>query len=182
MSLIRRTGDKIRNAHILRDQRNLERADFIDDVTIHTNRIRRGGEYVDLLVLHHERGHIIGDHRYIEAHIARDRGGQTRALKIRTRFRTEQMNPLFALARDLQHLPDDRFSETLRHHAAVIRKHIHEVFRHFANHVIPQVVCRNRVLNNCIRRVLPRFHRTLCRIQTAAGHELHSRSRGRARV
>ena len=124
VSLVGRAGDKIRNAHVLGDDGILEGADLVDHMPVAADGVRRSGENVDLLVLHDERRHIVGDDRHIKAHVVADRGRQARALKIRARFGTEKSDILAAVSALAQHRTDDRLGKAVRHHRAVVGEHI----------------------------------------------------------
>ena len=124
VSLIGRAGDEVRDAHVLGDDGVLERAHFIDDMAVTADGVRRGGENVDLFVLHDERRHIVGDDRHVKAHVVADGRRQARALKIRARFGAEQPDVFVAAAALTKHRADDGLGEAVRHHRSVVGEHI----------------------------------------------------------
>ena len=103
---------------------------------------------------------------------------EPRALKIGTRLGAEQAQLPAARFGDLQHLADDGFAEALGHHAAVVREEIHQILRHAADLLVAQVVGGDGVVDDGLGHVRSRREGAPGRVQTAACHQFHARSRG----
>ena len=127
MSPVGRTRYKIRNTRVLGGDRNLIRADLVDNVTVHTYYISRRCENIDVFFFHNVGRHIVRDDGGVKAHLVADRRCQPCALEIRSCFGTENSDIVSPLPCDLEHHSDNRFTEALRHNRAVLRKHIHKM-------------------------------------------------------
>ena len=180
VTLVRGAGREVRHAHVLGDDGDLEGADLVADVAVQTDRVRRGGEHVDALLLHDEGGHVVGDDRHVKAHVVSDGRGQARALEVRTGLRAEEAQVVAALPGHAQHLADDRLAEALGHDLAVLREHVHEVLRHPADLGIAGVVALHSVIDDGLRRVNTRENRLLRNREAALGDQLHAGDRRRA--
>ena len=182
MALVRRAGDEVGHAHVLRHDGDLEGADLVDHMAVQADRVRSGGEHVDLLLLHHEGGHVVGDDGHVEAHVVADGGGQARTLEVGAGLGAEQADVLALLLGHLQHLADDGLAEALGHDRAVAGEHVHQIVRHLLDLVVAQVVGLHGVVHDGLGHVAALQDGLLCRGEAALGDQLHALHGGGTRV
>ena len=173
MADIRRAGNECRNTEMIGADGDLQCSNLVDDIAVEADCVRRAGEQIDVLPLHDEGGHIVGDHGHVEAHIMADRGCQACALKVRPCFRAEQAEGLSGLLRFLQHHADDRLSEALRHDRAAVWDERHKILCDFIDLAVAAVIGVYGMFADSKINRTPLTKRQLCRRQTAVADQLH---------
>ena len=177
MPLVGRAGDEVRYAHVLGDDGILERADLVDHMAVAADGVGSGGEHVHSLALYDEGRHIVGDDGDIEAHVAADRRGQARALKIGARLGAEDADMLPSLAAFAQHHADDRLGKAVRHHRAVLGEQIDKVLTDLRHALVAGVVQLDRFVHDGLRRVLARGEGALCLGKAQVAQKRHALDR-----
>ena len=162
---------------MVRTDGDLQRADLVDHITVEADRVRRTGEQVDTLALHDERGHVVGDDGHVEAHVAADRRGQARALKIGPRLRAEEADVLARKLCFLQHHANDGLAEALGHNRPVRREEVDKVFCDLIDLAVAAVVRADHVLADREVDICPPLgQRGLCCVQAPVADEGHART------
>ena len=167
--LIGDAGDVIRNAKILGQNRDLERADLVGDVAVPGDGVRRGGEQVDALPLHGVGHHIVGDDRGIKAHLGEAAGGQPRPLQIGPGLGAEHFEVLVLTAGGPDHGADDGLAKALGQNRAPLRDQLCQMVAHDLHGGIPAVQGLHRVLHDGLNGVLPCRQRLLGHLRAAIG-------------